>query len=398
MKYKKRYPEIIKEIFHTDWRYGYKILYFTIFLCSSLIAYYNFSKGFVMSSDSGQFSRWADDLIRLEFNLYLYYSQNTFINPNYIYSIPIILIAILKNFFGVEWQNAYITINLFLVLFSLIFFSKSLLFLKVRPLIVSIGILILTLSVDLLVWPRYVLTDTIFSFLIILSVYLIIKNIVQKKINYFYLILLIILIFLTRPSSIPFISVIIFFIIISKFQIKFSIKLISLTFISLCIITPFILAVFYQFMEVYLVDNPRARFLINMVKKGMIIHDRPDTWIDGPKSFIDIVHLYFVRFLFFFSPYANSFSILHIVLNLLHTFIVLFSISVWLIVGERNYTINKVIALILLITISAAAFHSFTLIDYDWRYRFPIIMPLLIIFPLSFEIFLRKIYLTNSKF
>ena len=398
MKYQKRYIEIIKEIFHADWQHGFKILYFTIFLCSSLIAYYNFSKGFVMSSDSGQFSRWADDLIRLEFNLYLYYSQNTFINPNYIYSIPIILIAILKKFWGVEWQNAYIAINLFLVFFSLIFFSKSLLILKVRPVIISIGILILTLSVDLLVWPRYVLTDTIFSFLIILSVHLIIKSIVKKKVNYYYILLVITLIFLTRPSSIPFISVIIFFIIISKFQIKFSYKLISLIFISLCIITPFILAMFHQLMEVYLIDNPRASFLIGMVKKGMIIHDRPDTWIDSPKSFIDIAHLYFVRFLFFFSPYASSFSIIHIVINLLHTLIILFSIFVWLIVGERNNNVNKVIALILLITFSAATFHSFTLIDYDWRYRFPVIMPLLILFPLSFEIFLRKIYLINSKY
>ena len=94
-----KYTNLIKQIFHAEWKYGHIILYFTVTLCASLVAYYNFSKGFVVSSDSRLFSSWADDLIRLDFNLYLYYSQNTFINPNYIYSIPIILIALSKYFY-----------------------------------------------------------------------------------------------------------------------------------------------------------------------------------------------------------------------------------------------------------------------------------------------------------
>ena len=51
-----------------------------------------------------------------------------------------------------------------LLLFSLILFSKSLLLLNVRPLVVSFAMPILLLSVDLLTWPRYILTDMIFSF------------------------------------------------------------------------------------------------------------------------------------------------------------------------------------------------------------------------------------------
>ena len=149
MKHKMKHIKLIKQIFHTEWKYGRKILYLTVILCTSLIAYYNFSKGFVMSSDSELFSSWADDLIRLDFNLYLYYAQNTFIAPNYIYSIPVILIALSKIFFGAEWQGAFITTNLFLVFFSYILFSKTLIILKVRPLVISVGVLILTLSVDL---------------------------------------------------------------------------------------------------------------------------------------------------------------------------------------------------------------------------------------------------------
>ena len=58
---------------------------------------------------------------------------------------------------------------------------------------------------------------------------------------------------------------------------------------------------------------------------------------------------------------------------------------------KKYYTFNKTIALILVTTFFVAAFHSFTLIDYDWRYRFPVIIPLIIIFPISVEIFIIKI-------
>jgi len=45
---------------------------------------------------------------------------------------------------------------------------------------------------------------------------------------------------------------------------------------------------------------------------------------------------------------------------------------------------------VIILSFSVAAFHSFTLIDYDWRYRFPLILPLLTLFPLSLEIYARK--------
>ena len=93
--YKKKFKFFLKEIFSNQYKYGNIFLYFTIIINFSLIAYYNLNNEFVMSSDSGQFSRWADILITLNFNLYNYYVQNTFINPNYLYTIPIVLIATL---------------------------------------------------------------------------------------------------------------------------------------------------------------------------------------------------------------------------------------------------------------------------------------------------------------
>ena len=175
----------------------------------------------------------------------------------------------------------------------------------------------MVLSVDLLHWPRYVLTDTIFSFLVMLLVYLMTKSIIKNKNYYFSMIIVASLIYLTRPTSIPFIFALIFFISISKTQFNYNPRIILLFIFALFIFTPFIFAFLYQLMNDYLGNNLQAFFLIEMVKSGMIIHDRPDTWVNAPNTFLDVAYLYFLRLLFFFKPYVKSFSDIHIILNLI---------------------------------------------------------------------------------
>ena len=287
--------------------------------------------------------------------------------------------------------------NLILVCLSFIIYSKILFLIKARPFIIGISLPILVLSVDLLTWPRYVLTDTIFSFLVMLVIYLITKSIIKNKINYFILIFVIFLIFLTRPTSLPFIFAVVIFIGITKTQFNYNPKNILLLIFTIFILTPLIFTALYQYMNNYLINNSQAYFLIEMVKSGMIIYDRPDTWVDMPNTTFDVIFIYFLRNLFFFNPYVNTFSDIHIFLNLTQAIYIFLSIIVWLLLGFNFKTFNKIVFLILLISFFASAFHAFTLIDYDWRYRFPIIMPLLIIFPISCEIFLRRICDKNFK-
>lgn len=393
-----KYKILIKTLLSPQWKYGLKILYLTIIFSFSLILYYNLHKGFVMSSDSLWYSDAADDLIKLNFNLLSYYFQNTHTIPSFFYTFPILLIAISKLLFGIEWQNAFIALNIILVFFSFVIFSKSLLLLKVRPLVISIAILFLTLSIDLLTWPRYILTDMIFSFLIIFIVYMIIKKIVRNHNHYFLFILLLMLIFLTRPTSLIFIFAISLFIFLIKIKINYSPKFISLLILSIFVFIPILLAVSFQFIKFYVDSNPQIFFIIQMVESGIVIHDRPETWIEKPDTFFELIHLYYVRLCYFFNPYIKSFSTIHNTLNLIQTFILLLSIIIWFFLGENYKLINKTIMLILLISICVAGFHTFTLIDYDFRYRFPLIMPLMIIFPLAFEIYLRKILHKNFKF
>jgi hypothetical protein len=371
---------------------GFKFLCLSFIISFSLIAYHNLDIGFVMSSDSYAYSKLADDLIKLDFNLFSFYDQSNYSRPIYIYTIPILLISLSKVIFGTGWQFAFIIFNLVLVLCTLIIFYKILKLLNVRVLIISLSMPLLAVSTDLLTWPRYILSDTIFSFIVFFFIYLMIKSVVAQKFNYYFIIIILFIMFLTRPTSIPYIISAVSFMIILRLKINYKPKSTLLFIIFICVISPFILAALHQIIKTFVNGNEDVLSWINSVKVGMIIHDRIETWIDIPTTFIEIVYLYFLRMVFFFIPYIKSFSLIHIILNLLHAFFICFSIVIWLALGKTFESINKSIFLILLICISVAAFHSFTLIDYDWRYRFPLIMPLLIIFPISFEILLKKMF------
>ena len=393
----------MKNIFSTQWRYANIFLYVSIIISFSVFLYYHLSLGFSMSSDSERFSRWADDLIRLNFNLLEFFSlDKVSYRPSlFFFSIPVVLIALCKLIFVSEWQFAFLLLNQLLIFFSLIIFTKNLLLIGVRPIIISLSLPIILMSVDLLIWPRFILSDMIYSFLVLLSTYFIIKSIIRNKINYFGIVVVIIFLLASRPSSIPVIVAIFLFIIISKFQIFSKFKIFSkqinklmfvlITFISI----PFILSLVYLFIEYNFNDIAKVNYITGMVKEGMIIHDRPNTWVNAPSNFIDIKHIYFLRLINFFNPYASTFSVLHIALNVFQILIILSSLLIWLLITDYTKSQNKLFFFVILLSFSVASFHSFILIDYDWRYRFPIILPMLMLFPISLEIIIKKIRLIS---
>lgn len=383
----------MKKFFSNEYKYANITLYFAIIITFFLIVFHNLTYGYTMSSDSLRFSKWADDLIKFNFNFLEFFSiERDFHRPHLLFfSIPVLLIALCKVIFISEWQFAFLLLNQILVFFSLIIFVKSLLICNVRPMLISITMPIIVLSVDILTWPRFILSDTIYLFFVMLSVYFVTKLIFEKKKNYFNIFLILLLLLITRPSSIPVIFSIVIFIKIIDLKILSKKKNILLFLSIILVSTSFILGLTYLFIDLYFNEIPKVRFITDMVKTGIIIHDRPDTWVNVPKNFFEILYIYFLRLVNFFNPYANTFSILHISLNVLHTFITFLSIFIWIFFFNPENKNDKFFLFIVLMSLSIATFHSFILIDYDWRYRFPIILPLIMLFPISLEMFFKKV-------
>ena len=362
-----------------------KYLYLLITLFFFIIAYHHLSSGFQMSSDSNKFSSFADNLIKFNFDLY-----------DFFFTLPIFLIALCKILFVDNWQYIFLLLNLTLVFFSMIIFAKTLLIIGVRSSLILITLPLILISVDMLTWPRYILSDMNYAFLVILITYFMAKGLVEGKFNYLVIFLTLFLILITRPTSISVIFAIVFFITISKYSFFLNPRMILLLIITLFISVPLIFGILYYFIKFQYIEITHLEWLstslypIGMVEVGMIIHDRPETWVDAPSNYKDVAHIYFLRLVNFFNPYATTFSKIHNILNILQIFLIFTSISIWSFFGGNSKIQDKIFTLIIILSISVAAFHSFTLIDYDWRYRFPIILPMLMLFPISLEIILKK--------
>ena len=371
----------------------------SLLTCYAIIAFYSLNAGYSMSSDSQRFSAWADDLINFNFNLFEFYSiDKDYHRPNlFFFSLPVILIGLCKVFFASDWQYAFFLLNLILVFFSLTIFINILLTINVRPILISLTLPIIVISVDMLTWPRFILSDVIYTFLVISSIYIVLNIIINNKINYIKLSLIILLLLSSRPSSISVIFSIFLFILFLKFKILLKKKYILLILLTMIISTPFVLGFVCLFLEYNFSDKPKVEFLINMVKQGMIIHDRPDTWVSSPNNFFDLVIIYLLRIVNFFNPYASTFSVLHILLNIIQTILILTSVIIWLFFFSTVEIKDKLFFFIILLSLSVASFHSFILIDYDWRYRFPIILPLIMVIPISLEMIFKKKIIRNLE-
>ena len=375
-----------------------KIINLSFLLCFLVIAYYTLRAGFSMSSDSERFSRWADILINLDFNLYEFISiDKASHRPSlFFFLVPVLSIALCKVIFISEWQFAFLLFNLILVFLSLLIFTKSLLLIRIRPILICLTFPLIVLSVDILTWPRFILSDMIYAFLVLLATYSIIKGTISNKINYLELSIIILLLLASRPSSIPVVFIIVSFIFISKLKIFLNQKNILFFILIIFFSIPFILSLVYLFIELNFNGIAKVDYLTKMVKEGVIIHDRPETWVNKPNDLIDIIFIYFFRLINFFNPYASTFSIIHIFLNMIQIILILLSISIWSFYGNYIKIFNKIFLFIILLSFSVAAFHSFILIDYDWRYRFPIILPLIMLIPISLEMILKKMNLNGS--
>lgn len=369
-----------------------KLLFLSILFTFSVISYYNIRLGpfGITSNDTVYYIRWVDNLIDLKFNLYDFYVQNPFMDSTYFYTIPVLFMSLAKFFFGEEWSSVFLIFNLSLVFFSLILFSKSLLILGIRPIIISLCIPLLIISPDWMTWPGWILTDTIYSFLIMLATFIIIKGISVNKFNLITLTLVMILIIFTRPTFFPIIFAILFYIIIFNYNFYNKPKLLLPFLLLFFLIIPIFDATVNYIIKIYYNDSKTLNYILDWADQGIVIWDREETHIDPPANFVNYIYLYFLRLLNFFNPYANTFSKFHIIVNYFQFFYITISIIIWSFLGGNNKLFDKTVIFILLLSFSVSAFHSFLLLDWDWRYRFPIIMPLMIILPVSIEIIIKK--------
>lgn len=118
-------------------------------------------------------------------------------------------------------------------------------------------------------------------------------------------------------------------------------------------------------------------------KMGEVVWDRPGTWMAEPTDSLDCLKITVARAVWFWSPVCREFSTSHNLINLIFFvpayFLALASLAD--LARSRPVPPQGHIYRYTLITfiVTTWAFHSIIQVDYDWRYRVPILPAIIIL-------------------
>jgi hypothetical protein len=371
------------------------IAWITLIFVYILIAIFILYKGSVQSPDTGTYIKWANTLIDHKFNFSAYYGDVSFHVPPFLYTIPVAIFAILISIFNEQWVIAYQALNLSALFLILFLYVKITLHLNVRKWLVSLSLLAFIVSVDYLLWPRYILTDTLFAATVMLALYTVIVGTNNRLGHYVMIIFSTFLLLFSRPASPTFIVVFLFFGFLERFSQRILIK--KTLFLRLGILTLFSSTLFSVVIMAHssgFFENTQLDFWRPWIERGVVIDSRPETYIAYQATYLGTAKLHLYRMVGFFNPFASDFSLTHNTLNgllFLGCYVLIFAMFRYSFIDfEKNNTRAKAIALLSTLIVFAAITTSAILIDYDWRYRFPIVAPLIMLATLILDNFLSS--------
>jgi hypothetical protein len=355
-----------------------------------------------LSPDSNTYIAWADKLMELRFNWAAYLAWNDFFTPAWFYLVPVTLVALLRTALAEAWAQGLLVVNLTCVAFMLLAFWRCSRLLGAAPWAVVTGLVCLAASTDLLVWPHYMLSDTLYAALVMGAVWHTLHRLVKQAPSHWGMGMGMALLpwaamaALSRPAAPAFIAALLTAPLLAWCAARWcrsgTVLLLALTAAAM------LMAVSYAFFILVLPDAWPAlsnslgfQFALVHVNEGGVVHHRPETYIGSPQGFGGVVKLYLLRLASFFSPYAAGFSKLHVALNCLQGGVLAIGL-VGVLWRFHDLSAPQRAAVLFLMAVAGctAAYHSAILIDYDWRYRFPTVIPLTLVAILGFSAAWRR--------
>jgi hypothetical protein len=126
-------------------------------------------------------------------------------------------------------------------------------------------------------------------------------------------------------------------------------------------------------------------------RAGEVINGRPETFHAAPSSFVDYTSITADRFVHFFAPAAASFSRGHKIAGVaFYVPLYLLAIAAVIAASRRAGKTADVVILAAVVVLTVAFWHSLVVIDYDWRYRLPILPHLIFLTACSVPLLSRN--------
>ena len=245
----------------------------------------------------------------------------------------------------------------------------------------TVALLFYVVAYDVVAWLKFVLTDMLYSVLALATFAILIRGIVREEPavpRRVYLAILLALCFITRPAGVILIPLVI----VIELSDSYPKRVAPWAFaISAAVVVLLVRAYFYDDISRWPFDFMRPKLEEYAAREAMgeVVWNRIDTFRATPQSMGDHVMIEADRFVRFFQFTAPDFSRAHNVVNIAY-YVPLYLLGMLGTVsdGEAATRLRLVVQATLFWLAAVAWLHAITILDYDWRYRLPV-MPQLIL-------------------
>lgn len=347
--------------------------------------------------DTAIYSRWADALIAVRFNVPAYLRDQSFVAPPLFYLLWVAVVAVLKMLLGESWMTGVVVLN-WVALTTGVAMTLAAVRLVTRS-TASMGLaaLLFLVSGDLLIFSRYVLSDLLFWGLstAVLACGVTLATADEDRDRMLWRIgigsAVLIAALLFRPVALP--LTLFWIMAIAAWLARPMVE----RFATHLLVAAVILAAIAIVIHAQLLNHPGAwpfgtlPSLLGMVaqeaREGMFVHNaNPPMTVAPASSLFGFVRITLQKLIFFITPWLPHYSTSHTLVNLLF-FIPAYGLAVASISNLRRLAAPQQRAawVLALFVLFLSVFHSLLLIDSDHRYRLPLVPAVIMLAALGLE-------------
>jgi hypothetical protein len=354
--------------------------------------------GVRMAVDTPTYSRWADALLGVGFNVFAYLREQSFVAPPLFYLLWVTVVAAMKTLLGSSWMTGIVVLNwiaLSLGAYAIVETVRRLTQSRASMLLVTILLLV---AGDLLIFVPYVLSDLIFWALstgVLACGTLLAAGNPDEQHSRAGLVVsgsvLIVIAMMFRPVAIP---LLIFWLIaiaslaagswLHRFATPVLVFGVAGAFTAILI-------------HAYVLQNPSAwpigplPAMLTLVRDeyriGMFVHQAsPPMLVTPPAGVLGFVRITLEKLMFFITPWLPHYSSAHAAINMVF-FVPVYGLAVAAISNVRRLSPSqrRAVVVLALFVVLLSVFHSMLLIDSDHRYRLPLLPALLMLASIGLE-------------
>jgi hypothetical protein len=322
--------------------------------------------------DTVTYARWADVLVAYRFNVFSFLRTESFAAPLEFYLLWIGIVAVARAMFGKASAAALLMVNWAAV--CVIAYSVLRAASRLNASRVSIyrtaGLLLI--APDLLMFAPVVLGDVVYTMLATLVICAGVRRLTEPNARTPGAWLALVAASAVRPVVAPLAAAwLVAVALLPRVRMRLVIGVVA----GLMVTGVFLHAL------LMLQDTPAPVFEVwigrmrTAYAEGVVVFDRPETFLPAARSVPDVVRLTLVKLGYFFAPVLPGYSRSHVLINLAF-FGSAYALAALAIARAAH---RRAVLFLLIYIASVSLFHAMQEIDFDHRYRLPVLPALLLL-------------------